>query len=367
MVDTTAPELEITGVEDQMAYNGDVAPTITYHDINYDPNSAGVSIEGVKHPEGENLNGTYTEDAFGGSFTCENIEPVKENDDVYTATGTVSDMAGNETEVRVMFSVNRFGSTYMIPEDTQTLLDNYYTNTPQDLHIIEINVDGQTSNRVTTSLNGEVTTLKQGTDYTVKESTPGWHEFDYTILASSFATEGAYDVTLYSEDEAGNTSSNRAIKEDSGNTSDLPINFVVDMTPPVNVITGVDNDEQYIAAERTIMVNYDDNIGMAGLTLYIDHEAVAEYDADDLKNAAGAIQYVAKADNHWQQFTVVSTDLAGNVSEESTVRYLLTGNLFIQYYNNKPIFYGSLAILAALILFLIAIVKRKKHQPVNKA
>lgn len=367
VVDTTAPKLEITGVEDHMAYNGDVAPVITYHDINYDVSSAGVSIKGVKHPEGENLVGTRTEDAFGGSFTCENIEPLKENDDVYTATGSVSDMAGNETNVDVVFSVNRFGSTYLIAEDTQQLLDNYYTNTPQDLHVIEINVDGQVTNRVTTSLNGEVTTLQEGTDYTVKESVPGWHEFDYTIKAANFTTEGVYDVTLYSEDEAGNASSNRSIKEDAGATSDLPINFVVDMTPPVNVITGVDQDEQYIAAERTIVVNYDDNIGMKGLTLYVNDEVVAEYDADDLQSAGGSIQYVATAENYWQQFKVVSNDLAGNVSEESTVRYLLTGNLLVQYYNNKPIFYGSLAILAALIVSLIIFIKRKKHQPVNKA
>lgn len=367
VVDTTAPELEITGVEDHMAYNGDVAPIITYHDINYDASSAVVAIQGVKHPDGENLSGTRTEDAFGGSFVCDNIEAVKANDDVYTATGSVSDMAGNETEVQVVFSVNRFGSTYMIADETQPLLDNYYTNTPQDLHVIEINVDSQVSNRVTTSLNGEVNTLQEGTDYTVAESVPGWHQYDYTILAANFTTEGIYDVTLSSEDEAGNTSSNRAVKEDDGETSDLPITFVVDMTPPVNVITGVDNDEQYIAVERTIVVNYDDNIGMAGMTLYVNDEKVAEYDGEDLQNAAGSIQYTAKAANRWQSFKVVSTDLAGNTSEESTVRYLLTDNLLVQYFNNKPIFYGSLAILAALIVLIIVFIKRKKQQPVNKA
>lgn len=367
VVDTTAPELEITGVEDHMAYNGDVAPVITYHDINYDASSALVAIQGVKHPAGENLEGTRTEDAFGGSFVCNNIEAVKENDDVYTATGSVSDMAGNETEVQVVFSVNRFGSTYMIAEETQPLLDNYYTNTPQDLHIIEINVDSQVSNRVTTSLNGEVNTLQEGTDYTVAESVPGWHQYDYNILASNFTTEGVYDVTLSSEDEAGNTSSNRAVKEDGGATSDLPITFVVDMTPPVNVVTGVDNDEQYIAVERIIVVNYDDNIGMAGMTLYVNDEKVAEYTGDELREAAGSIQYTAKAANQWQNFKVVSTDLAGNTSEDITVRYLLTDNLLVQYFNNKPIFYGSLAILAALIVLIVLFVKRKKQQPVTKA
>lgn len=362
VVDTTAPELEITGVEDKMAYSGDVAPVITYHDINYDNSSAGVSIQGYKHPEGANLTGTRTEDAFGGSFTCDNIEPVKENDDVYTATGSVSDLAGNETEVTVVFSVNRFGSTYLFGEDTQDLLDKYYTNTPQALHVTEINVDSLTQNRVTTSLNGELTTLQEGSDYTVTESVPGWHQFDYTINADNFSDEGAYDVTLTSQDEAGNSSSNRAVKEDGNQTSDMPINFVVDMTPPVNVVTGVDNNEQYVEAERSIMINFDDNTAVESLTLYINDEAVAEYDAEALKSANGVIQYVAKASNRWQQFKVVSVDVAGNVSDETTLRYLLTSNLLVQYYNNKPLFYGSLAILAVAIVFVILLVKRRKSK-----
>lgn len=361
MVDTTAPELEITGVEDMMAYNGDVAPVITYHDINYDDSSAGVVIVGVKNPAGENLTGTRAEDAFGGSFTCDNIEAVKENDDIYTVTGSVSDLAGNTTEVKVTFSVNRFGSTYMFADDTQALLDKYYTNAPQALHVIEINVDGQTMNRVTTSRNGEVTTLKENSDYTVQESVPGWHQFDYTINATNFDTEGAYDVTLYSEDEAGNASSNRSIKENNAATSDMPITFVVDKTPPINVVTGVDNDEQYVAAERTIVVNYDDNVGMDSLTLSVNGEVVAQYDAQALQQAGGSVQYQAKAANHWQELKVVSVDVAGNVSSETTIRYLLTGNLLVQYYNNKPIFYGSLIVLAAVAIFIILLFKRKKR------
>lgn len=367
VVDTTAPELEISGVEDRMAYNGDVAPVITYHDINYDPQSAGVTIQGYKNSDGTNLSGVHTEDAFGGSFVCDNIEPVKENDDVYTARGVVTDMAGNETEVSVMFSVNRFGSTYFFADDTQALLDNYYTNQPQALHVTEINVDGLASRRVTTSLNGDLKNLQEGTDYTVTESVPGWHQFDYTVNAANFETEGIYDVTFYSEDEAGNTSSNRAVKENDAQTSDLPVSFVVDMTAPVNVITGVDNNEQYVATERTIMVNYDDNIGLRDLTIYVNDQAVAEYTADQLQAAGGAVEYLAKAANQWQQLTVVSTDMAGNVSEQSMVRYLLTDNLFVQYFNNKPLFYGSLVAVAALVVLTVVFVNKKKNKQTTNA
>ena len=291
-----------------------------------------------------------------------NIEPIKANDDVYTATGVVRDLAGNETEASIVFSVNRYGSTYILGEDTQALLDQYYTNEPQALHVTEINVSGLTENRVTTSLNGEVTTLEQGTDYSVQESVPGWHQFDYTINADNFTVDGAYDVTLYSVDEAGNASSNRSIKEDDAQTSDLPINFVVDMTAPVNVITGVENGAQYIDSQRTVTVNYSDNIAIRDLRLYIGDELVAEYDAEQLQSAGGTLSYEAQASNKWQQLRVVSTDMAGNTADEVSVRYLLTDNLLVQYYNNKPLFFGSLAVAAVVICLIIVFVKRRKDE-----
>ena len=146
----------------------------------------------------------------------------------------------------------------------------------------------------------------------------------------------------------------------------MPITFVVDKTPPVNIVTGVDNDEQYVAAERTIVVNYDDNVGMDSLTLSVNGEVVAQYDAHALQQAGGSVQYQAKAANHWQELKVVSVDVAGNASDETTVRYLLTGNLLVQYYNNKPIFYGSLIVLAAVVIFIVLLFKRKKEREKEK-
>lgn len=362
VVDTTAPELEIGGVEDKVAYNGDVAPSIIYHDINYDNTSAGVSITGYKHTEGSNLNGVSTDDAFGGSFVCNNIEAVKENDDIYTATGSVSDLAGNTTEATIMFSVNRFGSTYMLDPASKSLVEDYYTNTAPVIKVTEINVSELSEQEITTSLNGNMTKLTNGTDYTVNASKPGWMQYDYTINAASFSKEGAYTVTLHSKDGAANANSNRAIKENDGVTNELPIAFLLDMTPPINIINGVENGEQYIEAERSITVNYDDNTALASLKLYLNDQLVKEYGPEQLTSASGSIQYTTTAANDWQEFRVVSVDVAGNVSSTESVRYLLTANLFIQYINNKPIFYGSLGGvggIGALIWFLLARKRRR--------
>lgn len=361
-VDTTAPELEIGGVEDHMAYNGDVAPSITYHDINYDNTSAGVSITGYKHPEGSNLTGTRSDDAFGGSFVCDNIEVVKENDDVYTATGSVSDLAGNTTEATIVFSVNRFGSTYILSRETQALVDGYYTNTPQTLQVTEINVSTLAEREVTTSLNGEVTTLTEGTDYTVQSSNPGWMQYDYSISASNFEKEGAYTVTLYSEDDAANANTNRAVKENGGKTNELPIDFLVDKTAPVTLITGVEDGKRYVDTERTLVVHYDDNTAMAGLTLYSNDQKVAEYDGEELAKMGGELQYVAKASNQWQTLRVVSVDVAGNQTETISGRFLLTDNLWVQYVNNKPLLFGSILLLILLFILFFLLFKRRKDK-----
>ena len=263
----------------------------------------------------------------------------------------------------IQFSVNRFGSTYIYSDqDTEKLMKQYYTNQPPTIKVTEINVSPLTEENVTTSLNGDLVTLKQDTDYTVKESNPGWMQYDYVMNADNFKKEGGYSITLLSTDEGGNQNTNNSVREDNDQTSGLPVEFLVDMTAPVNIITGVESDQQYIANNRTIVVQFSDNTAVTNLKLYVDDKVVKEFDADALKKANGELQYEASSDNAWQTLKVVSTDVAGNSSEETSVRYLLTKNLMIQYYSNKPIFISSLSGAGLLILLLLLLRRRKKQQ-----
>ncbi len=359
-IDTTPPELEIGGVEDHVAYNGEVAPSITYHDINYDSASAQVTITGYEHTDGENLQGVRTDDAFGGSLVCENIPALKENDDVYTATGFVSDLAGNTSEATIVFSVNRFGSTYMLGEQTRALVENYYTNQPQDLHITEINVSELVAQSISVSLNGDLAQLRANVDYTVQQSNPGWSQYDYTVHAANFEREGAYTVTLYSEDDAANTNTNQAIRENDGGTNTLPIEFLVDMTAPVLMVTGVEDGERYVDTERTLMVDYQDNTALAGLSLYVGNDHVADYSAEELRNAGGKLEYTAKAANDWQALRVTAVDAAGNSAETVSGRFLLTDNLWVQYINNTPLLIGSAGGAGGLGLLIFLLARRRR-------
>lgn len=361
VVDQTPPELQIGGVEDRHAYNDDViSPSISYHDINYDNASTGVSITGYHHPDGKNLPGTASDDAFGGSFICDNIQAVRDNDDVYTITGSVSDLAGNKTEATLVFSVNRFGSNYVLSQPTKSLTEKFYTNEPQTLEVTEINVNELENQKITTSLNGEISTLSEGSDYTIQTSNPGWVEANYTIQAENFQKEGPYVVTLSSEDKANNRNTNRSIKADGGETNSLPIEFHVDMTPPECIITGVAQDERYQALERNVVVRYDDNTSVGKMALYINDELIQEYGLEELNELEGEFSYLAKASNNWQELKVVLTDMADNTKEVSSGKYLLTPNLWVQYINNIPLLIGSIGA-AALGVGAVILLFRRRH------
>lgn len=361
VVDQTAPELQIGGVEDRHAYNDDViSPSISYHDINYDSDSPGVAITGYRHPDGQNLPGTASDDAFGGSFICDNIQAVRDNDDVYTITGSVSDLAGNKTEATLVFSVNRFGSNYVLSQPTKSLTEKYYTNQPQTLEVTEINVNELENQKITTSLNGEISALSEGSDYTIQTSNPGWVEANYTIQAENFQKEGPYIVTLSSEDKANNRNTNRSIKLDDGDTNSLPIDFHVDMTPPECIITGVAQDERYQALERNVVVRYDDNTSVSKMALYVNDELIQEYGLEELKELEGELSYLAKASNNWQELKVVLTDMADNTKEVSSGKYLLTPNLWVQYINNIPLLIGSIGAVA-LGAGAVILVLRRRH------
>lgn len=356
-VDTTAPVIEIGGVEENSANQGEVSPSITYHDINYDASMTAVSIQGYKNRDGKNLNGSAQENAFGGSFVCTNIEEIPENDDVYLCTGHVEDMAGNSSEAELRFSVNRFGSNYILDDATEALVENYYTNASPVIQITEINVNSLEFQEITATLNGEIINLEEGRDYQVEENGDEntWKEYRYTIPADYFQEDGAYNITVHSRDAAKNENSNRTaqIAEYS-----KPIDFVLDMTDPEVVISGVENDAQYVEDSRIITLLAEDNIQLQELQLYLDGEMIASYDEETLSKAAGTITYKAESKNDWQTFKVIVKDKAGNRAEHE-VRFLLTSNLWIQYTHNTPLVVGSVSGVSGLGL-LLALWRRRK-------
>ena len=358
-VDTTAPVLEIGGVENLSANNGVVAPSITYYDINYAADATRISITGYRNTEGKNLTGRAVEDALGGSFICNNIEEIPANDDIYTCTGHVEDMAGNVSEAEIMFSVNRFGSNYILDDATQQLVDEYYTGKAPTIGIREINVDTLEFSEITATYNGEIITLEEGKDYQVeKVGTPAsWKEYSYTISSSCFVDDGVYNITVHSRDAAQNENSNRTARVEE---YAMPVDFVLDTTNPTVVITGVEPNAQYVEEERLITVLAEDNIQLQSLELYMDDAVVASYDAQQLEENGGKVTYNVSSKNDWQTVTVIARDMAGNEVQSQQVRFLLTTNLLVQYLHNTPAIVITVVAVGCFGFILFGVIKRRK-------
>ena len=341
-VDQTAPELEIFDIENMSANNGIVMPGVRYSDTNYDPDATVIAMTGYHNGPVE-MNGTRTAAANGMEIKLNDFEHVPEMDDMYTMEATVYDLAGNSSEASVIFSVNRFGSVYTFSDATDALVgDNgkYYTNEEQEIVVTETNVDTLEFREITKNLNGSLNTMAEDEEYTVSESGTdvSWKQYTYTIPKENFEEEGTYILTIYSEDRAANTSDN--------NTKGKQIEFVVDKTSPSILISGVENDGQYRENSRPVTLDVQDNIRLAEVQVQIDGEETV-YTAEEIVEADGKLTLTAGSANHWQEMSVTARDAAGNEETAETIRFLITSNIFVQFFMNKPLFYGTLIALAA--------------------
>lgn len=353
VVDQTAPTLEIFDIEHMSANNGVVRPGIRYFDTNYDEDGTRILMTGYHNGVVE-MTGTRKLEANGFQLKLNDFAYIQQMDDLYTMHAAVYDLAGNSSEETVMFSVNRFGSVYTFDEATDAFIgDNgkYYTNKEQQLVITETNVDTLEFREITCNLNGKLTTLKEGVDYTVRldgnETT--WKRYTYIIKDENFAEEGTYILTIYSEDRAANTSDNH--------TKGKKIEFVVDKTNPSVLISGVENEGQYRTNNQEMTIDIEDNIKLSQAVVTIDGVEKI-YDAASLSENDGKLVLNISSANHWQEIRIVVTDAAGNVEILEDIQVLVTANILVQFFMNKPVFYGISAAVAALAAGLLYLHKK---------
>lgn len=353
VVDLTEPEIEITGVEDKSANNGKVAPIIVCTDTNLDLSAVDVSLIGIN---GGNVSYDSTKTVVGKEirYAFKDMPHKQELDDLYTLHVNVEDKAGNQFEQEIQYSVNRFGSVYIMSESTQTLIDQCYTNKVEDIVIQEVNVDRLTEKKVVYSRDGEIVTLEEGKGYSLKESggDNSWKVYDYVISGDNFEQEGRYIVTLYSEDKASNASDNKVKGKN--------VEFVVDKTAPSVVISGISAKGQYNEENRTATINVEDNIGIETVVVYLNGKKAETFKKEQLEKTDGNLTVRLSSSNNWQELKVVSKDCAGNETASDGIRFLLTKNALVQWYQNSTAFYGSLGGLVLITLAGIFFFRRKK-------
>ncbi|MDY4978785.1 MAG: starch-binding protein [Ruminococcus bromii] len=384
-IDKTAPEVEITGVADHQAYNGTVAPVVTYRDDNFtDDHDFKFTRIDINSKSDDTSKFDYDTDGNGVTefiYKYRDFAEVLENDGIYNFTVELSDKAGNSTSKSVTFSVNRFGSTFKASDESEKLIKNGYTNAEQDIVVEEINVTPLTKHSVTLAKSGgNSTELVENTDYTFTSSNNGneWCKSVYTVNKKNFSDEAAYTVTIMSVDKAKNTNNNRmansSLSTEQKNKRECAISFVVDKTSPLVSITGIKDNELYKEASKKVkIVCEDDNLDKSKLVVTLDNKKLAEgkdYTIVDDKDGsiAGMLtaEIVLKAETGGikENLKVTIGDLAGNTGEKSVDNFILSANIFQRFFANPVLVictFAGLALVIAAVIFFVA-KKRKKAE-----
>lgn len=403
VIDQTIEKPVISGVENGRAYKGDVLPSISFSDVNYE--SCEVKLVRTRLGE-KNVDVTkefinaVTEGSQGGTGSYDTFEKTVENDGIYTLTVKMVDKAGNEETEEYTFTVNRFGSVYVYSDYLVSLIkdggqyitsvDNNTTAITEDIVITEYNADKllKDSLKIIVTRDGEAidveytsTPAEIGSSAQIGQS--GWYEYVYTINAANFVEDGVYKITLASAYETIDSKTNDSTSVPSNSTSSSgeqivdSIGFVVDTTAPE--IRNIVNLEEAIVNAQSLDVKYTivDIGGLKSIEVILNGEtidAITEF-GDSIFNYSGQFTIGESTDAQTVQIRV--TDLAGNVTDTAADDFstgdvyifndtvTVSTSFFVRWYANKPLFWGSIGgviILAGAILFIIAAKRKKKEE-----
>lgn len=361
VIDVTPPEIKIDDVSDRTAYAEEIAPKVSFSDTNMESFMANVEITSLTNGEARYF--AYDDVVSNTSriVLYSDFDYDLEVDDVYRLSAEVEDLAGNTVSESLIFSVNRYGSNYVLSNMTQSILGRYLKESPEVV-VTEINVSGLESSQAKISKNDSVVTLNEA-QYVVDESggDVSWHEYTYTFPSTLFAEDAFYRVLLTSNDRAGNLSENLMEGKNKDRTGALHISFAVDRTAPLASLGNIEGNSAYYAPTHRIDVFIDDNMAAEKGFLLVDGERVAQWDEEAL-GESGTFSYDLGASNDSRVITLEVADKAGNVTNTRVENVIVTNDLIRYVLNTPSIFYPVLAGVIVVVCAIGLVIGRFVHK-----
>ena len=326
VIDQTAPVISVEQAEAGNAYNGTIAPVVRFSDENFSKDLAEVSLSGSREGDRRDLLPAIAQEGSGGSCVMQDIPVKKENDDIYTLNAKLKDLAGNESQAEIEFSVNRFGSTYDYNNDqaTQELMGEYFTGQEKKIYLREINLNRLTDQKVTLYHDGANRVLQQGIEYQVTQEAYGDSmQYIYTFSGYNFRKEGIYEVVVSSVDAAGNINTNHVMRQNDGIES-VRIRFAVDKTAPQILLNGADATKAPEFSEgEEIQILPGDNMQLQKVELSLSTTEGGKATVLEAYNGTallkklmetnGVLSFSFDAQNKEQILMIKAVDAAGNV------------------------------------------------------
>ena len=388
-VDQTKPVVKLKGVNNRSANKDEIIGfeiEATDHHLDFASDKCKVKLERV------DLNAKQNDvsDAVAVTQGTNQIRFESKNlpeDGIYKFTCYVVDMANNVVETKevydqndkavgtddILFSVNRYGSTFLVAEQTKKdIKSGYVQHLAHPVDIIEINPDVVEEFAVSLSVNGSQPAVLNQDRYTrtQQESEEAeWKEYLYSVNQSNFAEEAAYSLHIVSTDKANNESySDTANPSYSKSQEPATVEFVVDRKIPEVVVNNLERGGHYNVETKTVEIIANDDNLLQNVNITLNGKKVADYDEEALEENSGRIELEIGSSESLQNLQIEAIDAAlnsTNDTEETTVKFeefLITTNLFVQYINNPMLVIVTIAgalLIAGAIVFLVLRKKKK--------
>jgi len=372
VIDRTAPSLTISDILNESANKGEVSPKISYGDRYLDQDALSLKLVGEVHGEHElssqqggsisiartdalNLpmqksmeenespkqkqeekEGIVYQSSAGGeegNLSFQNFPEEPDTDDVYRLFAKIVDMAGNETTEELWFSVNRFGSTYLL-SDRAKALQGTYQKEGEEILISEINADEVLSSALTLYRNEEKHALSEGAEYqTTRSGGNGkWYRGDYLIKKDNFDKEGLYHLQISSQDKAGNLASTEQTERGA------ELRFGIDRTPPRILLSNVDNQGVYRGDVLDLDLSVQDNLWLEQVDATVDGTEELSWKDKSLQEAVAKDSFplqISGEKGKRHKLLVVARDAAGNESRKEVSDFVITNNPLLRLISQK--------------------------------